>query len=123
MSASVLADAPVTVGREPYSLAGLDAAEHDFLAAYPGFDPAGTFPTLRRREYGRLDDTGHVYLDYTGAGLYAASQVDAHAQLLRDHVLGNPHSDNPTSRTSTDLVARTRRAVLDYFNAPEDDYL
>jgi molybdenum cofactor sulfurtransferase len=123
VSASVLHDAAVIVAREPYTLAGLEAAEQDFLAACPGFDPGGTFPTLRRREYGRLDATGHIYLDYTGGGLHAASQVDAHAQLLREHVLGNPHSDNPTSRASTELVERTRRAVLDYFNAPEDEYL
>jgi molybdenum cofactor sulfurtransferase len=94
---------------------GLAAAERDFLAAFPDFDPAGTFPALRRREY--------VYLDYTGGGLHTAGQVDAHARLLRTHVLGNPHSDSPTSRASTDLVQRTRSLVCELFNAPADDYL
>jgi molybdenum cofactor sulfurtransferase len=102
---------------------GLAAAERDFLAAFPDFDPAGTFPALRRREYDRLDDDGHVYLDYTGGGLHTAGQVDAHARLLRTHVLGNPHSDSPTSRASTDLVQRTRSLVCELFNAPADDYL
>ena len=50
---------------------------------------------LRRTEYGRLDAGGHVYLDYTGAGLYADSQLDEHVALLRDGVFGNPHSRQP----------------------------
>ena len=28
------------------------------------------FEALRAREFGRLDEGGHVYLDYTGSGLY-----------------------------------------------------
>jgi selenocysteine lyase/cysteine desulfurase len=123
MSAAVVHHDGVIVAPEPRRLGGFEAAEQDFLAAWPDFDPTGTFAALRQREYGRLDATGHVYLDYTGGGLYAAGQLDAHARLLRDQVLGNPHSDNPTSRASTALVERTRRAVLDHFNAPEDEYL
>ena len=52
---------------------------------------------LRRTEFARLDAGNHVYLDYTGAGLYAESQIDEHMMLLREHVFGNPHSTNPTS--------------------------
>lgn len=102
---------------------GLAAAEARFLEAYPDFDPDGSLARLRRDEYGRLDAEGQVYLDYTGGGLHAASQIDAHAELLRTRVLGNPHSNSPTSRASTDLVERSRRAVLDFFGAPPDDYL
>jgi selenocysteine lyase/cysteine desulfurase len=122
VSAPTLHPAAVADAHEGYRLADLDAAEQAFLAACPGFDAAGTFPALRRQEYGRLDAVGHVYLDYTGGGLYAASQVEAHAQLLHASVLGNPHSDNPTSRASTELVERTRRAVLRHFNADPDEY-
>ncbi|HEX8919029.1 MAG TPA: aminotransferase class V-fold PLP-dependent enzyme [Chloroflexota bacterium] len=77
---------------------------------------------LRAREYARLDRHGHVYLDYTGAGLYAESQVRAHLALLSDTVFGNPHSMNPTSTATTELVERTRRAVLSYFRASPDEY-
>jgi selenocysteine lyase/cysteine desulfurase len=94
-----------------------------FRAAYPRFDPDGSFAELRRREYGRLDAGGHTYLDHTGGALHAACQIDAHARLLHEQVLGNPHSDNPTSRASTELVERTRRAVLEHFRAPDDEYL
>jgi len=123
VSAAVLSDAAGTVAPEPYRAAGLGAAEEAFRSAYPGFDPAGTFADLRRREYGRLDASGHIYLDHTGGALHATSQIDAHSRLLRDEVLGNPHSDNPTSRVSTELVARARRAVLEHVNAPADEYL
>ena len=38
---------------------------------------------LRRTEFARLDAGGHVYLDYTGAGLYADSQLSEHMEILR----------------------------------------
>jgi selenocysteine lyase/cysteine desulfurase len=78
---------------------------------------------LRRTEFGRLDAGGHVYLDYTGAGLYAESQLDAHMELLRGSVFGNPHSLNPSSAAMTELVESARAAVLDFFRAPPDEYV
>ncbi len=80
------------------------------------------FDELRRREYRRLDRERDVYLDYTGAGLYAESQLVEHHALLSGRVLGNPHSASRCSMATTDLVERARRAVLAYFNAPADEY-
>jgi molybdenum cofactor sulfurtransferase len=77
---------------------------------------------LRAHEYSRLDRSGHIYLDYTGAGLYAESQVRTHLALLLNHVFGNPHSMNPTSTATTELVEHTRRSVLSYFRASSDEY-
>jgi selenocysteine lyase/cysteine desulfurase len=77
---------------------------------------------LRREEFARLDAGGHVYLDHTGAALYPASLVEDHLALLRTHVLGNPHSDNPTSRPMTELVERARAAVLRFCSADPDEY-
>ena len=88
-----------------YELAGAAVAEAAFLRRYPGFDPDGAFARLRRDQYGRLDRTGHVYLDYTGGGLHADGQIAAHAALLSNRVLGNPHSNNPAS------VARFRQLL------------
>ncbi len=113
----------ITRDRAIYEPMRLGEAEADFHRRYPGFDPDGAFAELRRREYGRLDDGGQVYLDYTGGGLHAASQIEAHAGLLRARVLGNPHSNSPASLASTELVERARRAVREFFNAPPDDYL
>ena len=81
-----------------------------------------TFEELRRREFSRLDRLGHAYLDYTGAGLYAESQVRAHADYLCGCVLGNPHSRNPTSAAATAKVEEAREKVLRFFNADPDAY-
>jgi selenocysteine lyase/cysteine desulfurase len=101
----------------------LAAAHADFRRRYPDFDPNGELAELRRREYGRLDAGNHVYLDYTGGGLHAASQIQAHLGLLEGCVLGNPHSNSPASLASSDLIERTRDAVRAFFNASADDYL
>jgi selenocysteine lyase/cysteine desulfurase len=102
---------------------GLASAEAELHARFPAFDPDGRFAGLRRTEYGRLDADGHVYLDYTGGSLHAARQIDAHAELLRSHVLGNPHSENPTSLASGALLERARDVVCEFFHAPRDEYL
>lgn len=83
----------------------------------------GRFDTLRASDYARLDATGHVYLDYTGGGLYAASQLRRHQAELETHVFGNPHSNNPTSQAMTDRVEHARDYVLRYFNGSPDEYL
>lgn len=101
----------------------LPDAASDFVAHHPDFDPDGSLARLRAEEYARLDATDQVYLDYTGGGMHAASQIDAHAELLRSRVLGNPHSANPTSLAMTDLVEGARRYVGEFFNAPDDEYL
>ena len=81
------------------------------------------FAELRRTEFARLDRTGQVYLDFTGGGLFAESQLREHVELLSNTVLGNPHSINPTSATSTELVERARADVLAFFGADPDEYV
>jgi molybdenum cofactor sulfurtransferase len=92
----------------------------DFLAKYPGYQSTLHLDVLRAAEYARLDQHGHVYLDYTGASLHAASQVRLHAELLNAHALGNPHSASPSSSRTTALVEGARRAVLEWFGAADD---
>jgi selenocysteine lyase/cysteine desulfurase len=94
----------------------------DFHAAYPEYAATSVLDELRASEYGYLDERGHVYLDYTGAGLAARSQLRASAARLRSGCYGNPHSDNPASSASTRLVERARAAILRYFNATAEDY-
>ena len=95
---------------------------HDFLADYPGYGATAMLDDLRRDEFSRLDHQKHIYLDYTGGGLYAASQVTEHMQLLQKEVFGNPHSHNPTSSAMTALVEQAREAVLTFFNASPETY-
>ncbi len=91
-------------------------------AAYPTYADTAAIDDLRTSDYARLDAQGHIYLDYTGAGLYAISQLEAHMQLLHNSVLGNPHSLNPTSKAATDLMEQCRAAVLRFFNADPQEY-
>jgi molybdenum cofactor sulfurtransferase len=92
----------------------------DLLVDDPAYRQTSHLDALRAAEYARLDAQGCVYLDYTGAGLHAESQVRQHAALLTDLVLGNPHSASPASTTTTGLVEGARRAVLEWFNARSD---
>ena len=89
----------------------------EFLAAYPEYRQTLHLDALRASEYARLDASRHVYLDYTGGGLHAASQVSRHVALLDSGVWGNPHSASPASAHTTALVEEARRAVRQWFNA------
>jgi len=101
----------------------IEEAHADFVARYPNFEKTSALDELRATEYRRLDERGHVYLDYTGGSLYAESQLEKHHELLRSGVLGNPHSANPASAAMTERVERTRRYALRYFNASPEDYV
>ena len=104
-------------------LIAIDAAYTAFLQAYPAYQSTHLLDELRATEYSRLDRLGHVYLDYTGGGLYAESQLRDHLALLNNGVFGNPHSHNLTSLAMTELVEHVRAYVLQYFNASPDEYL
>ena len=94
----------------------------DFLSVYPGYRSTALLDRLRATEYSYLDAGGHVYLDYSGAGLPAQAQVAAHAERMRVRCFGNPHSENPASAASSELIERARLAVLAHFNAPPEEY-
>lgn len=106
-----------------YSPAQMDASLAKFKRDYPTFETTRVLDDLRAREYARLDEYDQVYLDYTGGGLYAESQLREHMALLSHGVFGNPHSNNPTSLAMTHLVEQARAYVLEYFNASPDEYV
>jgi molybdenum cofactor sulfurtransferase len=93
-----------------------------FLEHHPAYAATRSLDAYRDADYERLDRLGHVYLDYTGGAVYAESQLRRHLELLSGNVLGNPHSHNPTSLSSTRLVEEARKAVLGFFRASPDDY-
>lgn len=99
-----------------------DPALERFLSACPRYAATSALDALRASDYARLDETGQIYLDYTGGGLYAESQLRSHLELLSRNVFGNPHSNNPTSQAMTRLVEQAREYVLAYFNAPPGEY-
>ncbi|MGK2856895.1 MAG: aminotransferase class V-fold PLP-dependent enzyme [Thermoanaerobaculia bacterium] len=99
-----------------------DDARARFAERYPAFAGTAALDSTRAAELRRLDSAGQVYLDYTGAGLYPESLITEHSRLLASRVLGNPHSVNPASVASSELVDLTRRRILDWFNASPDEY-
>jgi molybdenum cofactor sulfurtransferase len=100
----------------------MDKRYAEFLARYPAYAQTARLDQIRAEDYARLDSTGQVYLDYTGGGLYADSQVRAHQDILLHGVFGNPHSSNPTSMAATRLVEGAREYVLRFFNADPAEY-
>ena len=111
-SADVSTTAAMRIATEPV----------EFLRRYPEYEQTRVLDELRTTEYSYLDEQGHTYLDYTGAGLAAKAQFRAHQERLAGGVFGNPHSINPTSTASTAQVESTRQAVLRHVNADPDDY-
>ncbi len=101
----------------------VEEREDAFGRAHPRYADTAVLDELRRSDFARLDAGGHVYLDYTGAGLHADSQLSEHLGLLRTRVFGNPHSVNPTSIAMTELVERARAAVLEFFRASPEEYV
>ncbi len=93
-----------------------------FIEHYPTFISTTLLDDLRAKEYNRLDRLNHVYLDYTGGGLYAESQIHKHFHLLSERVFGNPHSSNPSSQAATQLIEATRQSILAFFHASPEEY-
>jgi molybdenum cofactor sulfurtransferase len=101
---------------------GLQMSMDAFKCAYPVYDSTGKLDELRVKEYSRLDEVNHVYLDYTGGGLYADHQLKQHMALLKAGVFGNPHSNNLSSVAATQANEQARKYVLEYFRASSDEY-
>lgn len=85
-------------------------------------DGGTRWDTLREEEFGYLDEGHHVYLDHTGAGLPPRSLLRGHTERISGGCFGNPHSANPASQASSDLLAQARSAVLAHFNADPAEY-
>ena len=101
----------------------LNQAFQEFTETYPEYTQTASLDAIRSKDYRRIDDQNHVYLDYTGGGIYANSQIQQHMQLLSTGVYGNPHSSNPTSMAATELDEQARAYVLDYFRADPQEYV
>jgi molybdenum cofactor sulfurtransferase len=93
-----------------------------FLSDSGAYRATAAIDELRAKDYARLDDNDVVYLDHTGAGLYAESQIRRHQEILLKGVFGNPHSKSPTSITSAGYVETARASVREFFRASPEEY-
>ena len=118
MTSTFVLSPAVTLAGQP----AMAAALADFERRYPVYARTAVLDDMRVRDYARLDATGHIYLDYTGGGLYADSQLSRHRELLAGAVLGNPHSANLPSLEATARVEATRAQILEYFRASPEEY-
>ena len=75
---------------------------------------------LRDKDFRRLDEQNHTYLDFTGGHLYPESLVKKHQEFLSNNILGNPHSINPSSALAEKHIKEARSKVLNFFNAQND---
>ncbi|KAI9441769.1 PLP-dependent transferase [Lactarius indigo] len=120
-SPHILLPSPAAGFLSPTSSRGIvseyDAAYARFLNDYPQYASSWHVDALRRSEYSRLgpDET---YVDYMGGAIYPTSLISVHAEFLQGAVLGNTHSESPSSKLSAALAATARAAVLSFFNAP-----
>jgi molybdenum cofactor sulfurtransferase len=117
ITARVLAPAATAAGQTPMA-----TALSDFERRYPAYTGTAVLDEMRARDYARLDAADHIYLDYTGGGLYAESQLARHRALLAGAVFGNPHSQNVPSQQMTVLVEATRAQILEFFRASPEEY-
>ncbi|XP_064390150.1 molybdenum cofactor sulfurase-like isoform X2 [Halichondria panicea] len=77
---------------------------------------------LAARETEFAHTQGVTYLDHAGTTLYSSVQLQSYHSDLRSHLYGNPHSQNPSSKLSTDVIEQTREKVLNHFNTSLSQY-
>src|SRR3569623_662954 len=87
-----------------------------FHAQYPAYAGTAALDAIRASDFARLDATNSIYLDFTGAGLHAASHVRDHTEQLANSVYGNPQSASPSSSATTAAVEQARARELENIN-------
>lgn len=100
----------------------IEQAFQDFIASYPQYKATEMLDDVRAKDFKRLDNNGHTYLDFVGANIYPESLIREHQDFLLKDVYGNPHSANPTSSLATKHCDHARNYVKEYFNDADDDY-
>ena len=63
-----------------------------------------------------------VYLDHTGATLYAKSQLQSYHDSLLKNMYGNPHSSSLSSENTSGMIQDVRQEILSFFNTTSDEY-
>jgi molybdenum cofactor sulfurtransferase len=85
----------------------------------------GRIQDIRRTEYSHLGGLPQLtkltldtlYLDHAGATPYPVSLIHDHSKDLTTNLFSNPHSQSPSSITTTNRIAAIRLRILELFQA------
>lgn len=89
-----------------------------FLSEYNTY-PEERVEMLREREFSRLDYHKVAYLDHVGGTLAPQSLIEEDYRMLKNSVLGNPHSG---SLSSGESYEQARQAIYNFFGCPPNEY-
>ncbi|NTX16307.1 aminotransferase class V-fold PLP-dependent enzyme [Myxococcus sp. CA051A] len=89
-----------------------------FLAAHPEY-PDDEVEALRREEFSRLDAQSETYLDHVGGAIAPESLIDRDHQVLRNTILGNPHTG---SKATEAAYEKARSEIYRFFRCSPEEY-
>ncbi|KAI1083611.1 PLP-dependent transferase [Whalleya microplaca] len=89
-----------------------------FLTMSKGYN--SDVEALRQKEYPHMNDG--VYLDHSGATIYAKSTVDSFCAKMVTNLYGNPHSENFPAKLSGDVVDQVREKTLNFLGASPKEF-
>eukprot|EP00922_Rhytidocystis_sp_ex-Travisia-forbesii_P065419 GHVS01097213.1.p1 GENE.GHVS01097213.1~~GHVS01097213.1.p1 ORF type:complete len:829 (+),score=76.88 GHVS01097213.1:224-2710(+) len=97
------------------SASSYDSRYSHFMNYYAPIGYLKDVEEVAARELTRF--SGQSYLDYTGSGVYQASQVMGRCADLLANGYGNAHSRNPSADLTDSRLTESRTMVLRFFNA------
>ena len=91
------------------------------IAGKKDYDYGGRLSKILKTEYPQLAKN-QVYADHAGSTVPAKSLIEAHAAILTTHLLGNPHSQSPSSLLCSKMLEETRYNVMAMFDASAEHF-
>ncbi|KAL1555049.1 molybdenum cofactor sulfurase-like [Salvia divinorum] len=126
---------PATNFTNHESIPSLQESFVQFIKAYPKYSDTAPVDQIRAREYGHLELSNHVSLDYIGVGLFSQSQV---MSRYRSAISAPSSSDFPLFGISfksvslksqllhggegSELESAIKKRIMDFLNISQNDY-
>lgn len=110
---------PLSAMRRPSQ--NLSPEAREWMRRFPGYAYGGKLYDMKRTEFAH-ESPDHLYLDFTGAGVYRRSQLEKTFKDLESHLYCNTHSNSNCSKLTERVVNEVRDMLLDFFNAPRGSY-
>ncbi|XP_057798493.1 uncharacterized protein LOC131014520 [Salvia miltiorrhiza] len=121
------------------SIPSLQESFVQFIKAYPKYSDTAPVDQIRAREYGHLELSNHVSLDYIGVGLFSQSQVmSQYRSAISAPTSSPPASDFPLfginfksvslksqllhGGEGSELESAIKKRIMDFLNISQNDY-